>query len=145
MISKKFGQACAVLTLAVSAAMISPTHASADIEEYIRYDIRGDKVIRSAWMNYNTDGGWLRAFARVSSSQATKVVLEKVCLQNEHGSEVCSAPESDTGAYPYVLQGSPQRQCISGLHYRSIAHWRSAGGGADGQGVMTSEGWWPCP
>lgn len=139
------GRFLAALAVGVSAAVVPATQASAEIQEYWHYNSEGDRVVREAWLNYNTDDGYVRAHAAVRSIHAAFVALDWVCLQNQHGDEQCGGAKSARRSNPEVHQVSPAWPCTPGVHYRSIARWRAAGHGADGAGTIESRTWWPCP
>jgi hypothetical protein len=131
-------------TAAAFVGLTAPS-AGAEIHTHIRHSEEGADVIREAWMNHNTDGGWLRAYARVTSQYGARVTIEKVCLQSELAGIICNGIKQDSGSGTVrVLHASPQIQCHHGRKYRSIAHWHS-GPPTTGTGVVTSLGWWPCP
>jgi hypothetical protein len=93
---------------------------------------------RVAWMNDNTDGGWLRAYGQILGSDIDQqIVAIKVCLQNQLGTLNCGPWAEGKGA---VQGASPQVQCASGRGYRSFMYWQ----------WKTSKGnhashWWTCP
>lgn len=134
----------AAATLGTSFAAVPATPASAEIWRDIARLIEGDRVERHAWMNYNTDGGWLRAYAMVFPLDPLYVTISWVCIQNELGSERCTPDNGQNPAGAAALE-SPQTQCVPGLKYRSIAHWQAFNTGVYHSGVAKSDGWWRCP
>jgi hypothetical protein len=132
----------AALAVGGSVVAVPAVPASAFVHEYVGVTWEGEKVVREAWLNYDDEGGLVRAYGRVYSIFADKVGIKRVCLQNEAGVEQCGGSKYAVNQVLHV-HGDAWR-CTPGRHYRSIVHWESAGGGAAGSGVAASH-WWRCP